>query len=125
VIDLNARLHTSAYKIPETIREQVILRDRLTCIFPWCTRPARSADIDHITPYDEGGQTASDNLAPLCRHHHRLKTHGGWTYTSLEPGRYLWRSPLGYSYLRDRDRTEDLTAPPVERPTSTGHAPDR
>ena len=28
---------------------------------------------------------------PLCRRHHRLKTHhSGWGYTVLEPGSYLW-----------------------------------
>jgi hypothetical protein len=32
-----------------------------------------------------GRLTASDNLAALCRRHHRLKTHGRWSYrmTSL------------------------------------------
>ena len=28
--------------------------------------------------YDDGGPTCSCNLVPLCRYHHRLKTHGGW-----------------------------------------------
>ncbi len=51
VIDLNADLSTPAYDVPDRIREQVILRDR-TCVFPWCTRPARGCDIDHVVPYD-------------------------------------------------------------------------
>ncbi len=49
VIDLNAQLSTPAYEVPDRIREQVILRDR-TCVFPWCTRPARGCDIDHVDP---------------------------------------------------------------------------
>ena len=49
VIDLNADLSTPAYEVPDRIREQVILRDR-TCVFPWCTRPARGCDIDHVDP---------------------------------------------------------------------------
>ena len=62
VIDLNADLATPAYEVPDRIREQVILRDR-TCVFPWCTRPARGCDIDHVTPHDpdadaEGTTTA-------------------------------------------------------------------
>ena len=95
--------------------EEVELRDS-TCVFPWCHRPARGCDKDHVIPYDQGGPTCPCNLAPLCRLHHRLKTHGGWTYTILEPGTYLWRSPLGYPYLRDSSGTEDLTPPTVDPP---------
>jgi hypothetical protein len=51
VIDLNAPRSTPAYVVPDRIREQVILRDR-TCVFPWCTRPARGCDVDHVIAYD-------------------------------------------------------------------------
>ncbi|RNM13273.1 HNH endonuclease signature motif containing protein, partial [Nocardioides pocheonensis] len=90
------------------------LRDR-TCVFPWCQRPARSCDKGHIIPWEHGGPTSSDNLAALCRRHHRLKTHGGWTYTMLTPGEYLWRSPHGYAWLRDRSGTTDLSTDPPDR----------
>ena len=121
------------YEIPDRIREQVILRDR-TCVFPWCTRPARGCDIDHVIAYDhdaeaEGrpqpGPTQTDNLAALCRFHHRLKTHTAWRYRMTEPG-----------VLRvDHPRTAttiDATAPAPRRssrprrthPTSRVHADD-
>ena len=86
VIDLNAHLTAQGYEVPDRIREQVQLRDR-TCVFPRCTRPARGCDVDHVIPYDhdaeaEGrpqpGPTRTDNLACLCRFHHRLKTHSAW-----------------------------------------------
>jgi len=48
--------------------------------------------------------------------HHRMKTHGGWSYAMIQPGVFLWRSPLGYTYLRDRTGTTDLTPPPVDPP---------
>ena len=51
VIDLNTALEAPGYAIPDRIREHVILRDR-TCVFPWCTRPARGCDIDHVIEYD-------------------------------------------------------------------------
>jgi len=38
-----------------------------------------------------------------------LKTHGHWTYTTLEPGTYLWTSPHGYQYLHDHTGTTDVT----------------
>ena len=83
---------------PAWMRELVILRDRM-CVFPNCERDSRSTDLDHIVPYvDPGdggppGQTNPDNLAPLCRGHHRAKTHGGWSYRRNADGTCTWRSP--------------------------------
>ena len=108
VIDLNEHIHVDGYEVPDRLREQTALRDH-TCAFPWCTRPARRCDQDHVTPYHQGGTTCSCNIAPLCRRHHRLKTHSTWTYTVLEPGSYLWSSPHGYQFLRDHHGTHDVT----------------
>jgi len=97
----------NAYEIPDRIREAVILRDH-HCVFPNCTRPARSCDLDHITPYDPGGppgQTSTDNLAPLCRRHHRAKTHSRWRYESTSPGSYTWTTPSGTTVIRDHTGT--------------------
>ena len=130
VIDLNADLSTPAYEVPDRIREQVILRDR-TCVFPWCTRPARGCDIDHVTEYDhdaqaEGrpqpGPTQTQNLAALCRFHHRLKTHTAWHYRMVEPEVFEWTSPHGHHYRRDRhgttaiDETGTLDPPGIPHP---------
>ncbi|NPC45370.1 HNH endonuclease signature motif containing protein [Nocardioides sp. zg-1230] len=119
VIDLNTQLATDAYAIPDRIREQVVLRDR-TCVFPWCTRPARRCDVDHVIPYDhdaeaEGrlqpGPTRSDNLACLCRFHHRLKTHSSWRYQTIAPGTFEWTSPHGHRYRRDHTGTSPIDDP--------------
>ena len=72
---------------------------------PVVHRISRKMDADHVIPYAEGGTTSSDNIAPLCRRHHRLKTHSAWTYTMLEPGSFLWSSPHGYQFLRDHHGT--------------------
>jgi hypothetical protein len=105
VIDLRERLETKGYTPTARIREYVIVRDG-TCVFPWCGRNARHGDIDHILPFDHehpdrGGPTSTDNLAALCRHHHRLKTKGRWRYVMTEPGVFDWTSPLGWTYRRD------------------------
>lgn len=111
VIDLAEHIRVDAYEVPDRLREQAELRDG-GCVFPWCTRPARRCDIDHVVPHADGGATATDNTAPLCRRHHRLKTHSPWTYTVIEPGTYLWSSPHGYQFLRDHLGTTDVSRDP-------------
>src|SRR3954451_16489107 len=109
VVDLAEQIHVTQYEVPDRLAAQTAER-ALTCVFPWCTRPAAGCDLDHVIPYAEGGTTSSGNIASLCRRHHRLKTHhGGWGYTVLEPGSYLWSSPHGYQFLRDHRGTTDLT----------------
>ncbi|WP_193611968.1 HNH endonuclease signature motif containing protein [Nocardioides lijunqiniae] len=113
VRDLADHVHVAAYEIPDRLREQGDLVDH-TCVFPWCTRPATRCDIDHAIPHAEGGPTCSCNTAPLCRGHHRLKTHGRWTYDVLDRGTYLWHSPFGHLYRRDHTGTTPLE--PERRP---------
>ncbi|MDT0186598.1 HNH endonuclease signature motif containing protein [Microbacterium sp. ARD31] len=125
VIDLAAELSASGYAIPDRIREQVVLRDR-TCVFPWCTRPARRSDVDHIVEFDhdavaEGrpqpGPTTTSNLACLCRSHHRLKTHTAWRYRMVAPGVFEWTSPHGHHYRRDHSGSSPIAeAQPPDRP---------
>lgn len=90
-------------------REILERRDR-TCVHPHCNRPARHCDCDHISAFDTGGVTCPTcNLAPLCRHHHRLKTLAGWRYWMLgPPGMYLWADPHGLLYLRTPHGTRQL-----------------
>jgi hypothetical protein len=38
------------------------------------------------------------NLAPLCRHHHRCKQAEGWWLDQPEPGVLVWRTPSGRTY---------------------------
>jgi hypothetical protein len=116
VIDLDACRGSESDAVPDAIAEQVALRDR-TCVFPWCTRPARSCrpddhacDGDHVVARARGGPTCSCNIAPLCRRHHRLKTHTPWSYVVVDPGTYLWTSPHGYQFLRDPGGTLDVSA---------------
>ena len=115
VIDLNEHIDVEAYEIRGRLREQTVLTHP-TCVFPWCTRPARAlepdehdADCDHRVPYAVVQHSCSCNAAPLCRRHHRAKTHGRWTYTALDRGTYVWTSPHGYQYLRDAHGTLDVS----------------
>jgi hypothetical protein len=94
VIDLNAHRATDRRNPSRVMREQAVLTHP-TCVFPHCTRPSRRCDLDHTVPSERGGTTDSWNLAPLCRFHHRVKTHGGWSYVRTAPRSFTWTSPHG------------------------------
>ena len=127
VIDLHAELSTPAYEVPDRIREHVVLRDR-TCVFPWCTRPARGCDIDHVIEFDhdaeaEGrtqpGPTSTSNLAALCRYHHRLKTFTAWHYRMIAPGVVRVDQPPRPPLPTRPHRHHPVDAARATRPTMT------
>ncbi|WP_148574927.1 HNH endonuclease signature motif containing protein [Nocardioides caldifontis] len=112
VVDLAERISVDAHEAPPRLRAQIDHLDT-TCVFPWCGSQGRH-DLDHITEYadpaDGGppGQTNSQNLAKLCRYHHRVKTHTAWRYRR-EPDRSLtWTSPLGKQYRVDHTGTQRI-----------------
>ena len=123
VLDPTAHDPVDTSVVPDRHREVIAVRDQ-TCVFPWCTRPARCCDADHTIPSSRGGPTCPCNEASLCRRHHRVKTFAGWTYTTLDAGTYLWSSPHGYRYLRDQTGTQDdhptLTTTPRTPPHPAG-----
>lgn len=97
--------------VPTTLTAERVRLRNPTCVFPHCTRRSRACDLDHLDPHATSGTTCECNLAPLCRHHHRLKTHTGWTYQHLVPGTFLWREPHGQTFLTTPRGTTDLTDP--------------
>lgn len=112
VIDLEDHASVDQYEITGRNRQRHQLAHP-TCVFPWCSRPSHRCDLDHRVPDDGGGASCDCNLAPLCRRHHRLKTHRGYRYTLIEPGTWLWSTPHGLQLLRDPRGTRDVTPPPL------------
>jgi len=88
---------STGYVPPPRLRHLVTVRQR-RCSFPGCRRPTRQCDLDHTTPYDQGGRTCECNLAPLCRRHHRAKQAPGWHLSQNQPGHMTWRLPSGRTY---------------------------
>ena len=118
VIDLADHVPVTAYEIPDRHKTRVILRDH-TCRFPHCTRPATRCDIDHHQPHHQGGPTCPCNLVPLCRRHHRAKTHSAWRYETPAPATYVWTSPSGFRFRVDHRGTHPVhdtgdSSPPDE-----------
>lgn len=87
-----------SYEPPQALVDFLLARDR-TCRFPGCRRSATLSDLDHAQSWETGGQTSAQNLGALCRRHHQLKTHGGWSVDSHADGSCTWTSPLGKEYF--------------------------
>lgn len=110
VIDLNDQTPVDAYEIPDRLREAVHLRSPVD-VFPFATNSSRRRDIDHTDAYhspDDGGppgQTRLENLGPMIRFHHRIKTHSRWRVKQPFNGVFVWRSPHGRIYVVDSTGT--------------------
>jgi hypothetical protein len=50
--------------------------------------------------------------APLCRRHHRAKTHSTWDYSVLGRGTYLWTTPNGIRLIRNHHGTSSYPGEP-------------
>ncbi|HET7736404.1 MAG TPA: hypothetical protein VFK52_10540, partial [Nocardioidaceae bacterium] len=106
--------------IPTWLKE--LSRERFPYeVFPYGTISSRKADQDHSKPYQllsEGGppgQTNLDNLGPLGRRSHRIKTFGtGWRHIRVGPRSFLWRTPTGYWFRVDPDGTTPLGPEPSD-----------
>ncbi len=97
------------------------------CIFPGCSRPAHWCDAHHIDEWDHGGPTDIENMALLCRHHHRVTHRPGWVMSrrtdlsdattadgpDIADGQVMfrWRTPSGrviYSQRHHERRLSDV-----------------
>lgn len=91
-------LSRTTYRVPETLRRWLRIRDG-SCRFPMCSVGPRRCDIDHTVDWSaHNGPTDHDNLAHLSRGHHTLKHHGGWRVRQARGGTLTWSSYLGREY---------------------------
>jgi hypothetical protein len=118
-------LGRTAYRPSKAIRDFVEARDR-RCAFPGCVQPSWRCDLDHEVAWADGGDTSADQLQPLCRRHHALKTTKRWIMSRDRAGRQAtWVSPLQQRYVVGRQPVLDHPAPGSSRPpvTSGGREP--
>ncbi|TCN42916.1 hypothetical protein EV644_102448 [Kribbella orskensis] len=113
VVDLNDRLSVDAYEIPRRIRERVKLTHPVEQFVFGAAETTDSVDLDHIAPFDFSatgppGQTSTDNLTPLRRYSHRVKTHGGWRVRRLDDGGLEWTTKHGFKFRVDHTGTHPL-----------------
>jgi hypothetical protein len=97
--------HTVRYATPRQ-RRAIALRDG-GCVFPGCGCPASWTDAHHVEPFTPtDGPTDLDNLAGLCRHHHRVTHRQGWTMTATPDGWFHWTTPTGHQFWSQRHGTQ-------------------
>lgn len=65
------------------IRRALLIRDR-GCVVPTCTVPGVWCVPHHVVPWSQGGSSALENAALVCRHHHAA-IHDGLISVRLEP----------------------------------------
>ena len=110
----------ASYRVPADLAGFLRVRDG-GCRFPGCSRRAAGCDIDHTLDWAAGGLTRHDNLAHLCRKHHRLKHETGLRMSQQPSGDIRWVSPAGREYVSTPARP--FPPPPTAVPGAAG-APD-
>ena len=112
--------------IPLPLALALLERDR-TCVVPGCG-VTKGLEFDHWqVDYAQGGTISLDNLARLCKHHHRLKTHRGFRLVG-GPGQWEFVAPATPKKPQ-RKPTRQSRPPPGHRPshrrprTDTVHRP--
>ncbi|BDZ65947.1 HNH endonuclease signature motif containing protein [Agromyces mangrovi Wang et al. 2018] len=107
----------TTYRVPADLAGYLRVRDG-GCRFPGCSRRAERCDLDHTTDWAHAGETRHDNVAHLCRKHHRLKHKTAWRVTQESDGQLHWVSPAGREY------TTSAESPFREKPPSETAAPE-
>jgi hypothetical protein len=79
--------------VPPAMQRALRSRDG-GCRFPGCTH-GRFVDAHHIRHWANGGETSLDNLALLCRRHHRLVHEGGFGVERTADGALKFTRPDG------------------------------
>ena len=101
----------NSYRVPADLAGYLQVRDGV-CRFPGCSRTAVRCDIDHTDDWAAHGETSHDNLAHLCRKHHRLKHKTRWRMRQEPGGDIRWTSPTGREYTTSPAHPFEPARPP-------------
>jgi len=111
-----------SYRVPADLAGYLQVRDG-GCRFPGCSRKAVRCDIDHGDDWADNGETSHENLAHLCRKHHRLKHKTRWRMRQEPGGDIRWTSPAGREYTTSPAHPFE-PAPPPDPPGATEKYPE-
>ena len=111
----------TSYRVPADLAGYLRIRDG-GCRFPGCSRRAAGCDIDHTKDWAVTGATRHDNLAHLCRKHHRLKHNTTWRMSQTPTGDIRWVSPTGRVHLAPPDTPSMPRRPTMRVGRPSAHA---
>lgn len=105
---------------PTAAMRRTVRQKWRTCTAPGCVQPAGSCEIDHCCSFSKkdpsrGGLTVVENLHPLCKHHHQLKTQGVIGVRRVSGDAIVWVLPMG---------VRDTAVPPPVGDADIGTDPD-
>jgi hypothetical protein len=89
--ELQHEIGHASRTIPPATRRALAARDH-HCVFNRCDRPPVWCDGHHLVHWADGGPTRLENLALLCRPHHRMVHENGWTLERRD-GRFIATPP--------------------------------
>ncbi len=95
---------------PTAAMRRTVRQKWRTCTVPGCSQPSQWCEMEHCCRFSKlnpatGGLTVMENLHPMCKHHHGLKTEGVIRLERLGPHEASWVLPMGVRAMR--------SAPPV------------
>ncbi len=88
---------------PGTYRPTAAVARLVRAREPYCRMPGcrvEVTDLDHVIPFPKGASTPQ-NLGPICRRHHRMKTHSRWRLKTNDDDpeeSWTWTTPTGITY---------------------------
>jgi HNH endonuclease len=82
-------------------RSALVVRDG-GCVFPDCDRSLAWCEGHHLVHWLDGGPTDLENLALVCRAHHRAIHEGGWQLTRGPDGHLTATPPTTPTHRRQR-----------------------
>jgi hypothetical protein len=99
---------------PSKLIQNLVEAAQPRCSMIGCSRPAYQCELDHQLEHNRGGDTNPDNLQPLCKLHHQLKTKKRWKVGVNADGSLTWTSFLGFAYTtHDQDPLTGDPDPPA------------
>jgi len=113
--DIHAVWSTSRH-LRRDVRAALLLRDP-RCVVPGCDAKV-GLEHDHwAKDFAQGGLTALDNLARICKRHHRQRTHEGYELRKGTKG-WEWIPPATPKVRKRPKRKRKPTATPDPTPTA-------
>lgn len=103
---------------PRSTTARLAIWRKWNCTCQMCFRPTdeRGFDLDHHIPLEIGGDDTDDNLRPLCRPCHRLKTKGD--ASNIAKAKRREADAVGATARKPWPKRPKTPAPPQARATS-------